>query len=98
MWLEGFRVAIQLNNLVYLLLGTAVGLFVGVLPALGALFGLAIMLPFTYGLPPVTAIILLVAVHASCYYGDSVTSILINTPGGIGSVASCSHYGFRLEN
>jgi putative tricarboxylic transport membrane protein len=89
MWLQGFQIALQPNNLFYLLLGTAVGLFVGVLPALGALFGLAIMLPFTYGLPPVTAIILLVAVHASCYYGDSVTSILINTPGGIGSVASC---------
>jgi putative tricarboxylic transport membrane protein len=89
MWIEGLKVAIQLNNLIYLLLGTAVGLFVGVLPALGALFGLAIMLPFTYGLPAVTAIILLVAVHASCYYGDSITSILINTPGGIGSVASC---------
>lgn len=89
MWLEGFSVAIQPNNLLYLFIGTAVGLFVGVLPALGALFGLAIMLPFTYGLPPVTAIILLVAVHAACYYGDSVTSILINTPGGIGSVASC---------
>jgi putative tricarboxylic transport membrane protein len=89
MWLEGFKIAVQPDNLLYLFAGTAVGLLVGVLPALGALFGLAIMLPFTYGLPPITAIIMLVSVHAASYYGDSITSILVNTPGGIGSVASC---------
>ena len=89
LWLEGFTIATQPGNILYLWLGTAIGLFVGVLPALGAMFGLAIMLPFTFGLPPISAILLLVAIHAACYYGDSITSILINTPGGIGSVASC---------
>jgi putative tricarboxylic transport membrane protein len=89
MWLEGFAIALQGNNILYLLLGTVIGLFVGVLPALGAMFGMALMLPFTFGLPPVTAIILLVSIHASSIYGDSITSILINTPGGVASVASC---------
>ncbi len=47
------------------------------------------MLPFTFTLPPASALIFLCAIHASCSYGDSVTSILVNTPGGPGTVASC---------
>ncbi len=89
MWLEGFAIALEPHNLLYLLVGTAVGLFVGVLPALGAMFGIVIMLPFTFHMPAVTSIIMLVAIHAAAIYGDSITSILINTPGGVGSVASC---------
>ncbi len=89
LWMEGFAIALQPTNLLYLLVGTAVGLFVGVLPALGAMFGIVIMLPFTFRMPAVTSIIMLVAIHASAIYGDSITSILINTPGGVGSVASC---------
>jgi putative tricarboxylic transport membrane protein len=47
------------------------------------------MLPFTFALPPATAIIFLVSIHAATAYGDSIASILINTPGGPGSIASC---------
>ncbi|MCC7184347.1 MAG: tripartite tricarboxylate transporter permease [Rhodocyclaceae bacterium] len=89
MWLEGFAIALQGHNLLYLLLGTTIGLVVGAMPGLGPLFGVGLMLPFTFGMHPATAIIFLAAVHAATAYGDSIASILINTPGGVGSVASC---------
>ena len=89
MWLEGFAIALQGHNILYLLLGTTIGLVVGAMPGLGPLFGVGLMLPFTFGMPAATAIIFLAAVHAATAYGDSIASILINTPGGVGSVASC---------
>jgi putative tricarboxylic transport membrane protein len=89
MWLEAFATALQAQNLMYLLLGTAIGLVIGALPGLGPLFGVALMLPFTFSMPAATAIIFLVSIHAATAYGDSIASILINTPGGIGSVAAC---------
>ncbi|HVO92285.1 MAG TPA: tripartite tricarboxylate transporter permease [Terriglobales bacterium] len=69
--------------------GSAFGMVIGALPGLGPLFGVALMLPLTFGMPPATAIIFLTAVHAATAYGDSFASIMINAPGGVGSVASC---------
>ncbi|MDI7261508.1 MAG: tripartite tricarboxylate transporter permease [Thermodesulfobacteriota bacterium] len=89
MWYEGFAIALQSHNLMYLLLGTIIGLVVGAMPGLGPLFGVGLMLPFTFGMPAATAIIFLAAVHASTVYGGSIASILIKTPGGVGSVAAC---------
>jgi putative tricarboxylic transport membrane protein len=89
MWLDGFAIALQGHNLLYLILGTTIGLIVGAMPGLGPLFGVGLMLPFTFGMPAATAIIFLASVHAATAYGDSIASILINTPGGVGSVASC---------
>lgn len=89
MWVEGFLTALQPLNLLYLVLGSASGMVIGALPGLGPMFGVALMLPLTFGMEPATAIIFLSAVHAATAYGDSFASILINTPGGVGSVASC---------
>jgi putative tricarboxylic transport membrane protein len=89
MWLEGFVTAFLPLNLLYLVLGTAVGMVIGALPGLGPLFAVSLMLPLTFGMPAATAIIFLTAVHAATAYGDSFASIVINTPGGVGSVASC---------
>ena len=89
MWLEAFATALQAQNVLYLLIGTGIGLVIGALPGLGPLFGVALMLPFTFGMPAATAIIFLVSIHAATAYGDSIASILINTPGGVGSVAAC---------
>lgn len=89
MWLEGLLIALQPVNVLCLILGTIFGLIIGALPGLGPLFGVALALPLTYGMDPATAIILLAAVHAATAYGDSFASILINTPGGVGSLASC---------
>ncbi len=89
MWMQGFLVAVQGLNLLYLLIGTLFGLVVGALPGLGPMFAVALALPLTYGMPAASAIIMLAAIHASTSYGDSFASILINTPGGPGSVATC---------
>jgi len=89
MWLEGLETVFQGTNLFYLLLGTAYGLLIGALPGLGPNFGVASMLPLTFNMDASTAIIFLAAIHASTAYGDSIASILINTPGGAGSIASC---------
>src|SRR5512140_2066713 len=88
MWLEGFQTALSNGNPLFLLLGTVVGLLVGVLPAVGPSFGVALALPFTFGMEPAAALILLTAIQSACAYGDSIASILINVPGGPGTVAS----------
>jgi putative tricarboxylic transport membrane protein len=88
-WLDGLLIALQPTNLLYLLLGHLVGLVVGVLPAVGPPFAVALALPLTFGMDPTAALIFLCAIHATCAYGDSVTSILVNTPGSAVSVPSC---------
>lgn len=89
LWLEGLVTALNGQNLIFLLMGTLYGLVVGALPGLGPSFGVASMIPVSFWMPPDTAIIFLAAIHASTTYGDSIASILINTPGGPGSVATC---------
>lgn len=89
MWVEGFISAFRPDTMLFLVIGTLYGLFIGALPGVGPVFGVASMLPLTYSMPADTAIIFLAAIHASTAYGDSIASILINTPGGAGSVASC---------
>ena len=88
MWIQGFQAALSGSNPLMLALGTVVGLVVGVLPAVGPSFGVTLALPFTYGLDPAAAMILLCAIQASCAYGDSIASILVNVPGGPGTVAT----------
>jgi putative tricarboxylic transport membrane protein len=77
------------HNLLWLLCGTVLGIIFGAIPALGPNFALALMLPLTFGFDPATALVFLAAVHAATAYGDSIASILINTPGGGGSIAAC---------
>ncbi len=89
MWGQGFAAVLQPQNGLFLLLGTCVGMVVGVMPAIGPNFGVALMLPLTFGMAPETAVIFLASIHASAAYGDSIASILINVPGGGGSVAAC---------
>lgn len=88
LWVQGFQAALSGTNTLMLLLGTLVGLIVGVLPAVGPSFGVALALPFTYGLDPAAALILLCAIQSACAYGDSIASILVNVPGGPGTVAT----------
>ena len=92
MWLDGLRIALSPENLLWLFVGSAFGLFIGVLPAIGANLGVALVLPFTFGMDPTSAIIMLCAIHAAANYGDSVASILLNTPGGPGTVATWDGY------
>lgn len=85
--LEAFGNIFLPINVFYLLFGSVAGLIIGILPGLGPTFACALFLPFTFGLSPVSALVLLSAVYASCAYGEGITSILINVPGGPGAVA-----------
>ncbi len=77
----GFSVALTLKNILYCFAGTVIGTLVGVLPGIGTPTAIALLLPFTYGLEPTTALIMLAGIYYGAQYGCSTTSILINIPG-----------------
>ena len=86
---SGFLVALQPVNLFYCFIGTLMGTLVGVLPGIGPAGAIAILLPTTFGLDPVPAIIMLAGICYGSQYGGSTTSILINVPGEASSVMTC---------
>ncbi len=69
-----------------LVAGAALGIVVGVLPGVGPGVTIAVLLPFTYGMPPLAGIALLLGVYSGAFYGGAVTSILIRTPGEASSI------------
>ncbi|MEM7414941.1 MAG: tripartite tricarboxylate transporter permease [Gemmatimonadota bacterium] len=79
--LDGFTVALTPLNLAYLSAGVLMGTVVGILPGLGPTAGIAILLPATLNVEPVTAIMMLAAIYYGAMYGATITAILINTPG-----------------
>ena len=82
----GFHVALSPMNLFMCLIGALVGTLIGVLPGVGPLATIAMLLPITFGLPPVGALIMLAGIYYGAQYGGSTTSILINIPGESSSV------------
>jgi TctA family transporter len=84
----GFDTAFTLTNLFYCLLGVFVGTAVGVLPGLGPTATIAMLLPITFGLPPVSALIMLAGIYYGAQYGGSTTAILVNLPGESASVVT----------
>src|SRR6195256_5043807 len=82
----GFSVAFSGMNLFLCLIGAIVGTLVGVLPGVGPLATIAMLLPITFGLPPVGALIMLAGIYYGAQYGGSTTSILVNIPGESSSV------------
>jgi len=87
--LLGFSVALQPSILVYAFIGCVVGTLVGMLPGVGPLAGISMLLPATFGLNPIIAIVLLAGVYYGAMYGGSTTSILMNVPGEAASVMTC---------
>ena len=84
--LDGFAAALSLENLLYALIGCLVGTLVGVLPGIGPAAAMAILIPLTFHLPPVGAIIMLAAIFYGSQYGGTITTILLNLPGEASSV------------
>ncbi len=84
----GFGVAFTLQNLVYAFVGCLLGTLIGVLPGIGPLATIAMLLPATYGLPPVAALIMLAGIYYGAQYGGSTTAILVNLPGESSSVVT----------
>ena len=87
--LYGFSVALTWSNLLFCFLGALVGTLVGVLPGLGPAATVALLLPLTFKLDPVSAIIMLAGIFYGAMYGGSTTSILLNIPGEAASVVTC---------
>jgi TctA family transporter len=85
----GFAVAVHPNNLLYALIGCLLGTLVGVLPGIGSVATIAMLLPITFNLPPVSALIMLAGIYYGAQYGGSTTSILVNIPGEATSVVTC---------
>jgi putative tricarboxylic transport membrane protein len=84
----GFGVLADPINLFYMFLGVILGVFVGVLPGLGGANGIAILLPLTFSMSPVSAIIMLSSIYWGALFGGAITSILFNIPGEPWSVAT----------
>src|SRR6201993_1714351 len=91
----GFGVAFSPINLLLCLIGALVGTLVGVLPGIGTIATVAMLLPITFGLPPVGALIMLAGIYYGAQYGGSTTSILVNIPGEATSVVTTLD-GFQM--
>ncbi len=87
--LLGFTVVLSPWNLFYCLFGAVIGTLIGVLPGIGPAATIALLLPFTFNVPPVTALIMLAGIYYGSQYGGSTTSILVNIPGESSSVVTC---------
>ncbi len=84
----GFSTALSFQNIAYAFLGCVLGTLIGVLPGLGPLATIAMLLPVTYTLPPVAALIMLAGIYYGAQYGGSTTAILVNLPGESSSVVT----------
>ena len=84
----GFSVAFTLHNLGLCFLGCLVGTLIGVLPGIGPIATITMLLPVTFGLPPVGALIMLAGIYYGAQYGGSTTAILVNIPGEVTSVVT----------
>src|SRR6187399_1546777 len=91
----GFGVAFSPMNMLFVMIGALVGTLIGVLPGIGSVATIAMLLPITFGLPPVGALIMLAGIYYGAQYGGSTTSILVNIPGEAGSVVTALD-GFQM--
>ena len=86
--LDGFAIAFQPLNLGLIIGGVVVGLFIGAMPGLGSVNGVAILLPMTFLVPPTSAIIFLAAIYYGAMYGGAISSIMLGIPGASTAVAT----------
>ena len=84
----GLDATMTVSNLLYCLLGVFLGTAVGVLPGLGPIATIAMLLPATFALPPITSLIMLAGIYYGASYGGSTTAILVNLPGESSSVVT----------
>ncbi len=86
--IDGLFTALEPMNMVWLIFGALLGTIVGILPGLGPATGVAVLIPLTFGMNPVSALILMSAIYYGALFGGSRSSILINTPGDGSSIAA----------
>jgi putative tricarboxylic transport membrane protein len=86
--MDGFAVALQPFNLMLIVIGCTLGLFIGAMPGLGSVNGVAILLPLTFLVPPTGAIIFLAALYYGAMYGGAISSVMLGIPGASTAVAT----------
>src|SRR5512143_272689 len=91
----GFQTVLTWANMTYCFLGVLVGTLIGVLPGIGPAATISLLLPATYYLNPVSALIMISGVYYGAMYGGSTTSVLVNIPGESASVITCLD-GYRM--
>jgi TctA family transporter len=84
----GFSVALTFQNLAYCFIGVFLGTLIGVLPGIGPLATIAMLLPLTFNVSAVSALIMLAGIYYGAQYGGSTTAILVNLPGEVSAVAT----------
>src|SRR5436853_826535 len=85
----GFQVAVIPINVLHCFIGVILGTLIGVLPGIGPVATIAMLLPITFNLNPVAALIMLAGIYYGAQYGGSTTAILVNLPGESSSVVTC---------
>lgn len=94
--LLGFETALQPQNLIFALIGCALGMAVGILPGIGPIAGIAILLPLSFYLDATGSIIMLAAIYYGAMYGGTITTVLLNVPGE-GSSAITAIDGYAMS-
>ncbi len=87
--IDGFAIALTFQNVMYCFIGCVLGTLIGVLPGIGPVATIAMLLPATFVLHPVSALIMLAGIYYGAQYGGSTTAILVNLPGEVSSVVTC---------
>ncbi|MGB5215253.1 MAG: tripartite tricarboxylate transporter permease [Anderseniella sp.] len=85
---DGLWLSLQPTNLMLIIIGVTLGLFIGAMPGLGSVNGVAILLPITFLVPPASAIIFLAAIYYGAMYGGAISSITLGIPGASTAVAT----------
>jgi putative tricarboxylic transport membrane protein len=85
----GFSAAASWQNIGFALIGCLLGTLIGVLPGIGPIPTIAMLLPITFGLDPLSSLIMLAGIYYGAQYGGSTTSILVNMPGEASSIVTC---------
>ncbi len=92
---QGFADVLTLQNLFYVVVGALIGTAVGVLPGLGSAMAVALLLPITFTLDPLAALVMFAGIYFGGLFGDSIAGILMNTPGNSTAIAG-SFEGHRM--
>jgi len=85
---SGFVIVLEPQNLMLIIAGCTLGLFIGAMPGLGSVNGVAILLPLTFLVPPTGAVIFLAAIYYGAMYGGAISSIMLGIPGASTAVAT----------
>ncbi|WP_085522200.1 tripartite tricarboxylate transporter permease [Tuberibacillus sp. Marseille-P3662] len=94
--MNGFENALMPINILWVIIGGFLGTIVGMLPGLGPATAVAVLIPITFGMDPISAVILMAAIYYGAMYGGSRSSILLNTPGD-GSAIAASFDGYPMS-